>query len=159
LINLTELSIQSNGLKYLPPSIGLLRQLHTLYLDDNLLSALPREIGSCTRLTVLSLVKNKLSEIPSEIGHIIGLKVLNVSSNRLPYLPVSILNIVNLTALWMDLSQTKPMLKLNKEIEPISGQTVLTCYLLPQLSPNGKLIIKEMKKLKSIFLYFFKNIY
>jgi Leucine-rich repeat (LRR) protein len=123
----------SNILKTLPASIGLLRKLHTLYLDDNLLSELPKEIGSCTSLSVLSVSKNRLKEIPSEIGHLSNLKVFTLSGNLIVHLPVSILNIHKLGALWLSESQSKPFLQLNKEIDPSTGQHVLTCYLLPQL--------------------------
>ncbi|OXA52617.1 Protein LAP2 [Folsomia candida] len=135
--NLQELSIVGNILKALPASMGLLRKLHTLYLDDNLLSSLPKEIGSCTSLTVLSLSKNRLKEIPSEVGHLSALKVFTLSGNLVVHLPVSILSITKLGALWLSESQSKPLLPLTSEIDPASGQHVLTCYLLPQLPYNG----------------------
>lgn len=135
--SLQELSIVSNILKTLPASIGLLRKLHTLYMDDNLISELPKEIGSCTALSVLSVAKNRLKEIPSEVGHLSNLKVLTLSGNLIIHLPVSILNIPKLGALWLSESQSKPLLPLNKEIDPMTGQHVLTCYLLPQLPSNS----------------------
>lgn len=122
-----------NFLKALPPSIGLLRKLHTLMLDENMLSELPKEMGSCTQLSVLHVAKNRLLSIPSEIGHLSNLKVLSVAGNSLLNLPVSILNIPKLGAIWLSETQNKPILPLNKEIDAYTGQHVLTCFLLPQL--------------------------
>ena len=139
-----------NLLKALPPSIGLLRKLHTLICDENLLSDLPKEIGSCVQLTVLHVAKNRLSRIPSEIGHLSNLKVLSISGNSLLHLPVSILNIPKLGAIWLSETQSKPLLPLNKEIDAYTGQHVLTCFLLPQLpasdlDPKGNFIYLFIK--------------
>ncbi|ODM97759.1 Protein LAP2, partial [Orchesella cincta] len=136
--SLQELSAVSNLLKAIPLSIGLLRKLHTLYLDENRLTELPIEIGSCTSLTVLSVARNNLKEIPSEVGHLSKLKMLKLTNNSIQNLPVSILGLTNLGALWLTDGQNKPLVALNREIDPGSGQHVVTCCLLPQLpAPDG----------------------
>ncbi|CAL8071446.1 unnamed protein product [Orchesella dallaii] len=138
--NLQELSAVANLLKSIPLSIGLLRKLHTLYLDENRLTELPIEIGSCISLTVLSVARNNLKEIPSELGHLSKLKVLKLTNNSIQNLPVSILGLTNLGALWLTDGQNKPLVALNREIDPGSGQHVVTCCLLPQLpAPDGEI--------------------
>lgn len=138
LSKLEELIINSNDLEYLPESIGLLRSLHSLFADDNVLVELPAEIGSCIKLSILSLRDNKLVEIPAEVGHISNLKVINLSGNQLEYLPFSIAKLVNLQALWLSDNQNKPLIPLQSDFNHSTGQRVLTCFMLPQVSSDGE---------------------
>lgn len=122
-----------NRLTRLPASIGLLRQLQTLMLNENLLEELPAELGSCQRLAVLSARKNKLERLPPELGQLSRLRVVNVSCNKLPHLPVSLLKLQpTLTALWLSEAQTKPIVPLQTDTDSGTGHKVLTCFLLPQ---------------------------
>ena len=122
-----------NRLSKLPASIGLLRQLQTLMLNENQLDELPAELGSCQRLTVLSARKNRLEKLPPELGQLSRLRVINVSCNRLPHLPVSVLKLQpTLAALWLSEAQTKPVVPLQTDTDPSTGHKVLTCFLLPQ---------------------------
>lgn len=127
-----HLQAGQNRLSKLPASIGLLRKLETLMLNENLLEELPAELGSCQRLTVLSLRKNRLEHIPPEMGHLSRLRVINLSCNRLLHLPVSFLKLPSLTALWLSEAQTKPVVPLQTDTDSSTGHKVLTCFLLPQ---------------------------
>ena len=44
LVSLSELNCGANDLEELPPSIGLLRHLRTLYADENFLLDIPPEV-------------------------------------------------------------------------------------------------------------------
>ena len=44
LVSLSEINISANDIEHLPPSIGLLRHLRTLYLDENFLMGIPPEV-------------------------------------------------------------------------------------------------------------------
>ena len=44
LVSLSELNITANDLEYLPPSIGFLRHLRTLYADENFIYEIPPEV-------------------------------------------------------------------------------------------------------------------
>ena len=44
MVSLSELNISANDLERLPPSIGLLRHLRTLYADENFIVELPSEV-------------------------------------------------------------------------------------------------------------------
>ena len=44
LVSLSELNISANDLEELPPSVGLLRHLRTLYADENFLEEIPVEV-------------------------------------------------------------------------------------------------------------------
>ncbi len=95
------LSLASLGLNALPPEIGSLTYLLTLYLTNNQLAALPSAICSFTRLTVLSLGDNQLTELPSELGDLAALKVLDVQHNRLRSLPRELVKLTSLERLYL----------------------------------------------------------
>ncbi|XP_076307079.1 uncharacterized protein LOC143223255 isoform X2 [Tachypleus tridentatus] len=133
LSQLEELIVSYNDLESLPASIGLLRNLHTLIADENLIEELPPEVGSCVRLSILSLRDNRLTFVPDELGHLASLKVLSLSGNMLQFLPFSIAKLPKLQALWLSENQTKPLVPLQSDIDPDTGQRILTCFLLPQV--------------------------
>ena len=140
--HVVELQLFYNGLTgSLPPEIGDLNQLTSLYLDDNRLSgSLPAEIENLTELQLarlggnqfdripleffgirnlafLDLHGNQLSgEIPSEIGNLSSLQELNLSSNHFTgSLPPELGNLVFLHIL--DLSHNQ----LSGPILPVLG--------------------------------------
>ncbi|XP_071439275.1 erbin [Hetaerina americana] len=129
---LEELILSQNDFETLPPSIGLLRKLQILNVDENMLEDLPPEIGSCCNLRILSVAGNRLVQIPGEIGHLTNLKVANLSGNRLSNLPVSLLGLSSLAALWLSDNQAQPLVPLQPDVDPLTGQRVLTCFMLPQ---------------------------
>ncbi|GLT52128.1 hypothetical protein SLA2020_254840 [Shorea laevis] len=61
----------------LPLSIGLLKNLHTLCLDQSNLGDISL-IGDLTNLKVLSLLDSDLERLPREIGQLTGLKLLDL---------------------------------------------------------------------------------
>jgi Leucine-rich repeat (LRR) protein len=63
-----ELNLVGRGIEELPPEIGQLSQLTTLYLSENRLSSVPAEIGQLSQLTTLYLGGKQLGSLPSEIG-------------------------------------------------------------------------------------------
>ncbi|CAG2105992.1 unnamed protein product, partial [Medioppia subpectinata] len=138
LSSLEELVFNENEVESLPTNIGLLRNLQTLIGDCNRLTELPVSIGSCVNLRILSLAENQLKVIPDELGRLSSLKVLNLNSNFLTYLPLSLTKITNLQALWLNENQTKPLIQLQSDIDRESGQKVLTCFLLPQMSDQSR---------------------
>ncbi len=80
---------------------------------------------------MLSLRDNRLTHIPSELSELKQLHVLDLSGNRLLNLPCSLLE-CDLRAIWLAENQAQPMLKFATDIDPNTGEKVLTCYLLPQ---------------------------
>ncbi|CAH8466087.1 unnamed protein product [Heterobilharzia americana] len=128
---LQELYLTENFLSTLPGSIGDLTAMFHLNVDQNQLTELPTQIGQCISLNILSLRENNLRRLPSEIGNCTRLRVLDVSGNRLDRLPIS-LSGCSLTALWLSQNQSQPVVTLLKDVDPISHEEYLTCYLLPQ---------------------------
>ena len=61
LVSLLELNISANDLEEIPPSIGLLRHLRTLYADENFIIEVPPEVSRAVRL--YSLVFYLLSKL------------------------------------------------------------------------------------------------
>ncbi len=86
----TELELSGLFLKTLPPEIGRLTGLHTLYLQHNKLTSLPREIGSLTALQTLNLSYNQLTSLPPEIDRLTTLQELYLSNNHLTSFPPEI---------------------------------------------------------------------
>ena len=134
-----ELIISQNYLVTLPSSVGLCRNLHTLNIDDNDIEILPKELGSCASLKILSAHGNRLTGLPAEIDHISNLAVINLTGNLIQNLPVSFMKLRNITALWLSENQNKPLIQLNQDTDPETGQRVLTNFMLPQLPDDGHL--------------------
>nr|XP_034828453.1 protein lap4-like isoform X7 [Maniola hyperantus] len=131
--NLQELILTENFLTELPKSIGNLKELTVLNVDRNSLGEIPLEIGNMTLLGVLSLRDNKLTRLPNELGNCKSLHVLDVSGNRLNYLPYTLVNL-ELKAVWLSENQAQPLLTFQTDRDETTGENVLTCFLLPQLS-------------------------
>ena len=70
--------------------------------------------------------------MPGELGHIVNLAVLNLAGNSIPHLPVSFVKLKSILAIWLSDNQTKPLVQLNHDTDPYTGQKVLTNFLLPQ---------------------------
>ncbi|KAK9408506.1 protein LAP2 [Crotalus adamanteus] len=132
LIAIEELDCSFNEIETLPSSIGQLSNIRTFAADHNFLTQLPPEIGNWKYVTVLFLHSNKLEVLPEEMGDMQKLKVINLSDNRLKYLPYSILQLQHLTALWLSDNQSKPLIPLQKEVDPETQETVVTNYMFPQ---------------------------
>nr|XP_014344760.1 PREDICTED: protein LAP2 [Latimeria chalumnae] len=134
--SLQDLLLSSNGLQLLPESTGLLKKLTTLKVDENQLMYLPESIGgwigNWKNVTVLFLHSNKLESLPEEMGDMQKLKVINLSDNRLKNLPYSFTKLQQLTAMWLSDNQSKPLIPLQKEVDPETQKTVLTNYMFPQ---------------------------
>ncbi|XP_073952347.1 uncharacterized protein isoform X6 [Choristoneura fumiferana] len=131
--NLQELILTENFLTELPKSMGNLKELTVLNVDRNSLAEIPLEIGNMTLLGVLSLRDNKLTRLPNELGNCKSLHVLDVSGNRLQYLPYDLVNL-ELKAVWLSENQAQPLLTFQTDNDEATGEKVLTCFLLPQLS-------------------------
>lgn len=61
---------------------------------------------------------------------------------RLTHLPMS-LTTLRLKALWLSENQSKPLLTFQTDVDPDTGEKVLTCVLLPQQpceSDRGKIL-------------------
>ena len=69
----------------LPPELGNLTNLWTLYLHTNQLTGeIPAELGNLTNLRSLHLSANQLTgEIPAELGNLANLRLLSIGKNQL----------------------------------------------------------------------------
>jgi hypothetical protein len=92
----------------IPGTVGNLRRLKHLYLDDNQLTGpVPQEIGQCAALELLQLHKNQLSgSIPPSIGNLTKLKKLFLQNSQLTGpVPQELGNLTKLTLLRLDDNQ------------------------------------------------------
>lgn len=85
--SLRELKLDQNQLRVLPPSLGALSSLSSLRVRDNYLRSLPDDLGSMQRLTKLDCTTNELSELPPSTAKLTQLTFLSIQSNRFERLP------------------------------------------------------------------------
>uniref|UniRef100_A0AAG5DS83 PDZ domain-containing protein n=1 Tax=Anopheles atroparvus TaxID=41427 RepID=A0AAG5DS83_ANOAO len=130
-VNMQELILTENFLNELPATVGNMLQLNNLNVDRNSLVAVPHELGNCRQLGVLSLRENKLTRLPSELGNCSELHVLDVSGNLLQHLPYSLVNL-QLKAVWLSENQSQPLPTFQPDVDELTKEQVLTCFLLPQ---------------------------
>lgn len=105
----TSLSLAGLNLTELPPEIGRLIHLETLYLNHNDLLSLPAEIGNLENLQNLYLSRNQLQSLPPEIGMLDNLRELDLSYNQLRRLPAAIGDLENLDALHLSNNQLESL--------------------------------------------------
>jgi hypothetical protein len=120
----------------LPPEIGQLTQLTSLFLFDNQLTALPPEIGQLTQLTELSLSTNKLTALPPEIGQLTQLTSLSFSANKLTALPPEIGQLTQLTSLdlkWNKLTALPPEIGLLTKLTTLRLESNKLTTLPPEI--------------------------
>uniref|UniRef100_A0A182PK14 PDZ domain-containing protein n=1 Tax=Anopheles epiroticus TaxID=199890 RepID=A0A182PK14_9DIPT len=130
-VHMQELILTENFLSELPSTIGNMLVLNNLNVDRNSLVAVPSELGNCRQLGVLSLRENKLTRLPSELGNCGELHVLDVSGNLLQHLPYSLVNL-QLKAVWLSENQSQPVPTFQPDVDEVTNEQVLTCFLLPQ---------------------------
>ena len=133
----TELVLERFGLEELPPEIGNVNTLETLYLGGNQLDVLPPEIGKLNMLQNLFLSNNQLNYLPPEIGRLTDLQFLVLSDNQLLTIPPEIGNLAALSRLYLNNNQ------LNTLPSEIGKLTTLSDLLLmdnPLQSPPPEVI-------------------
>ena len=118
----TYLDLSEEGIKTLPPEIGNLKKLTTLYLFKNYLRSLPPEIGNLRNLTSLHLYQNDVSSLPPETGNLKSLSHLDLGANRFSSLPAEIWNLKNLRQLYLHENQ---ILSVPKELGQLRNMTKL----------------------------------
>mmetsp|Transcript_2072 Transcript_2072/g.5557 ORF Transcript_2072/g.5557 Transcript_2072/m.5557 type:complete len:311 (-) Transcript_2072:861-1793(-) len=89
--NLTRVVLGGLGLRELPASVGDMRNLVVLYLDENRLSKLPDEIKLCSHLRVLDLMSNEFVTFPNIVLTLRDVTFFSISFNKhLRFLPDNI---------------------------------------------------------------------
>ncbi len=122
LIGLKSLFLDDNQITALPSEIGDLPNLLSLRLDENPLATLPPEIGNITNPFYLSIEDSGLTALPPEIGGMTGLGRLHLEGSQLTTLPPEIGNLTNLDDL--DLGENL-LTALPPEIGSLTGLTNL----------------------------------
>ncbi|CAE6444827.1 unnamed protein product [Rhizoctonia solani] len=87
LVQLTQLRLDYNKFKTLPPSLGTLVHLTILSCTNNDLGGLPDSIGALQKLRKLNVRNNNIKEVPVGIWYCESLEEINCSSNLLQVWP------------------------------------------------------------------------
>jgi len=90
LTGLTTLFLDNNGIRSLPPQIGALRGLTYLSATYNSLQSLPAELMTLPALEDLMLSHNQITAIPSTVGGLSRLQALRIDYNLLQGLPYQV---------------------------------------------------------------------
>jgi internalin A len=120
-----SLDLSGIGLTTLPPEIGQLSALMTLYLANNKLTTLPPEISQLSALTELILYDNPLTTLPAEIGQLRLLRRLDLARNRLRTLPETIGRCANLQGLMLEQNQLTVLPQSLRQIKTLSALFLL----------------------------------
>ena len=87
--------------------------------------------------------------------------MVDLSGNRLLNLPCTLLE-CDLKAIWLAENQAQPMLKFATDIDPNTGDKVLTCYLLPQQqftsASTGQFVFHGFFEFDCSAVFFFQKI-
>lgn len=100
-----NLDLSKSGITELPPEIGQLNALRSLYLGDNKITKLPPEIREMKSLNFIDLKGNKLKNLPPEIGDMSFLQVIDLNRNNLSNLPLEIGKLHDLRVLYLNYNQ------------------------------------------------------
>lgn len=100
--NVTFLNLSHKGLTCLPPEIGRLTNLRTLYLEYNQLTNVPAEFAQLANLTELRLDSNQLTSTPPELAQLTNLIALDLNNNRLTSVAPELAQLRNLRHLRLD---------------------------------------------------------
>lgn len=119
---LLTLQLNDHSLTQLPPEVGSLSYLRILFLSNNKLISLPPEIGKLNRLWKLDLSWNHLKDLPEEVGNMSNLQVLNLSGNQFTHITKAIGRLNHLTRLLLNYNELK---SLPVEIGQLSNLKVL----------------------------------
>ena len=87
---LEGLAINNNRLISLPENIWKLNNLKELHCNNNKIERLPESLGKLDKIQRLSLAYNNLFTLPSSIGGMKRIEYLDVSGNKIAFLPKTI---------------------------------------------------------------------
>ena len=87
LTHLTRLNLDYNQISEVPPWIGSLVALGSLWMPGNRVERLPAEVGGLSELQQLNLAANSLAELPDSIGDLTLMSRLFLNGNLLSALP------------------------------------------------------------------------
>ena len=156
---LEDLNLGSNQLTSLPPEIGDLSSLMTLWLDDNHFDDFPVVLCSIRSLEELRLSGNQLQFIPQSISSLGNLKTLALDNNKIEDFPMGVLDLPLLENLWLrqNLLQELPDrlsdLKVLKTLSVSSNQltllpsTIYNMHSLKNIYANANKITTVDKEL------------
>ena len=142
---LHTLNVDENDLDALPKEVGSCAALKILSAHKNHLSALPAELDHISELAVLNLTGNLIQHLPVSFMKLRKVRLLRLDKSMNVFLvlltrthveniltSLSFLFPLKVTAIWLSQNQNKPLIQLNQDTDPETGQKVLTNFMLPQ---------------------------
>ncbi|ELU12432.1 hypothetical protein CAPTEDRAFT_150790 [Capitella teleta] len=102
-VNLINLDLSNNNLRYISPCIVQLSSLRTLYLRNNELDneSLPKDFGILESLKVVNFSGNRFTDFPVQVTELPQLHVLHLGANKIKSIPKEIGSLQSLEVLYM----------------------------------------------------------
>ena len=134
-----------NDLTIIPPEIGNLINLQSLYLYDNEFTSIPSEIGNLTNLTTLDIGYNQLTELPDELFSLSNLELLRLEYNGLTSISNDLCNLLGCN-IYINNNQLCPPYPECLTEEDIGYQYTSECveYQLGDVNMDGLLDILDI---------------
>ncbi|KAG2702063.1 hypothetical protein I3760_06G073600 [Carya illinoinensis] len=156
---LNVLDLTKTQLPSLPSSLLLLRNLHTLCLDQCVLGDISG-IGELKNLVILSFLYSKISKLPSEIGSLVRLRLLDLTNcSELKMIPPNVISsLVKLEELYMgntfvqwefegDLNDERKNANL-AELKHLSNLSTLEIQILDANNIPKDLVFEKLERYK-----------
>jgi len=90
MVSLKRFHFYESSIESIPPTIGRLRNLKVLVLEEaKKIAQLPEEIGDLKSLEILNLRNSSIESIPGSIAKLVNLRILNLSGMSNTLFPVS----------------------------------------------------------------------
>jgi Leucine-rich repeat (LRR) protein len=112
--DLEVIDLQNLNLQNFPDSIGQLTKLKEISMNNNAIRHLPESIVNLERLKILNLTNNPIERLPEAFGNLEKLRELNLSGTNLKELPASIANCKRLE--FFNLANVQPLERLPPEL-------------------------------------------
>ena len=90
------MNVANNHIEILPPSIGLMRSLKHLYVQNNKLEGLPETLGNDQLLLTLNASDNVITELLGDLRKWRTMEVLLLARNEISQIPKSFKHLSNL---------------------------------------------------------------
>jgi Leucine-rich repeat (LRR) protein len=143
---LEDLSLGGYALASVPPEIGKMLQLKSLYLEFGL-KALPAQLFDLLSLEELNLMSNNLDSVPASMAKLKNLKSLNLENNHLRSFPAVLIGLPELQELYLGHNELESIFtdKQKKEAVDVKPENLKKLRYL-DLTENPKLPSDDLEK-------------
>ncbi|CAM9669490.1 unnamed protein product [Scytosiphon promiscuus] len=141
---LKHLNLGRNQLKSLPPELGKVGTLETLWVDDNAITDFPRSVLQLKRLQELRLSGNRIPEVPEEIAALSELRVLALDNNEIKTVPKAIGKLSRLESLLLRQNELEDLPEEVGNLVELHNLSISSNRLVSLPASLGQLVLLEV---------------